>query len=53
MDELNASGRLFLSHTRLNGVFALRLAVGHVRTTETHVRAAWQQIQDTAERLSM
>lgn len=53
MDELNASGQLFLSHTRLNGVFALRLAVGHVRTTETHVRAAWQQIQDTAERLSM
>ncbi len=53
MDELNASGRLFLSHTRVNGAFALRLAVGNVRTTEAHVAAAWQRIQDTAATLTV
>lgn len=47
MERLNASGRLFLSHTRLDGAFTLRLAVGHIRTTEAHLEAAWTQIQDT------
>lgn len=48
MEQLNASGRLFLSHTRLRGAFALRLAIGHVRTTEAHVAEAWRLIQQTA-----
>lgn len=52
LTRLNASGRLFLSHTRLDGVFALRLAIGHVRTTEAHVADAWQQIRDTARELT-
>jgi aromatic-L-amino-acid decarboxylase len=51
LHDLNASGELFLSHTRLNGAFALRLAVGHVRTTEAHLSAAWALICRTAERL--
>jgi len=42
LDAVNASGEVFLSHTRLEGRFALRLAVGHIRTAERHVRRAWQ-----------
>jgi aromatic-L-amino-acid decarboxylase len=53
MDELNASGRLFLSHTRINGAFALRLAIGNIRTTEAHVADAWQRIQTTAASLTV
>ncbi len=41
LDAVNATGEVFLSHTRLNGVLTLRLAVGHIRTTEAHVRRAW------------
>lgn len=48
LHELNASGALFLSHTRLHDAFVLRLAIGHVRTTETHLRDAWARIRDTA-----
>lgn len=48
LDRLNGSGKLFLSHTRLHGAFALRLAVGHLRTTEDHLRDAWRAIQATA-----
>jgi aromatic-L-amino-acid decarboxylase len=51
LDELNASGELFLSHTKLHGAFALRLAIGHVRTTEAHLSAAWDAIRRTAARL--
>jgi aromatic-L-amino-acid decarboxylase len=41
LDAVNSSGEVFLSHTRLNGRFVLRLAVGHLRTTEAHVARAW------------
>jgi len=49
MARLNESGRIFLSHTKLDGVYALRLAVGHVRTTEAHITEAWRLIRETAE----
>jgi len=49
--RLNASGQLYLTHTRLDGRFALRLAVGGTYTTATHVEAAWRRIQEAvAER---
>ena len=51
LHELNASGTLFLSHTRLRGAYALRVAIGHVRTTEAHLADAWAQIRRTAARL--
>jgi aromatic-L-amino-acid decarboxylase len=46
LDSVNASGRVFLSHTRIKGQFALRLAVGHIRTTEVHVKRAWDLLVD-------
>ena len=42
LDAVNATGDVFLSHTRLEGRFALRLAIGHIRTTERHVSRAWE-----------
>ena len=46
LDAVNATGDVFLSHTRLKGTFALRLAIGHIRTTEHHVGRAWQLLQE-------
>ena len=37
VDRVNRSGELFLSHTRLNGRYVIRLAVGNERTTEEDV----------------
>lgn len=42
LERINADGEVFLSHTRLNGRFTLRLAIGHIRTTDKHVRRAWE-----------
>jgi aromatic-L-amino-acid/L-tryptophan decarboxylase len=39
---------VFLSGTRLNGRFVLRLAVGNARTTENDVRLAWEVLQRCA-----
>ena len=46
LDGVNATGDVFLSHTRLGGRFVLRLAVGHIRTTERHVARAWNLLQE-------
>jgi aromatic-L-amino-acid decarboxylase len=46
--RLNATGRIFLTGTRLRGHYVLRLALGHLSTTERDVADAWQLIRDTA-----
>ena len=45
MARLNASGKLYLTHTVLDGRFTLRLAVGSRLTEERHVAAAWGEIK--------
>jgi aromatic-L-amino-acid decarboxylase len=45
MDELNRSGGMFLTHTKLKGQFTLRLCIGQTNTTENQVRRAWQSLQ--------
>jgi aromatic-L-amino-acid decarboxylase len=50
LDAVNASGEVFLSHTRLRGQFVLRLAVGNLRTTDLHVRRAWDLLREHALR---
>jgi len=45
VDRANRSGELFLSHTRLNGRYVLRLAIGNERTTEADVRRAWDALR--------
>jgi len=48
LGRINASGKAFLSHTELDGRYTLRFTVGNVRTTEEHVRRAWELIQSLA-----
>jgi len=45
LERVNASGELFISHTRLNGRYVLRLAIGNARTTEDDVRRAWEALK--------
>ncbi len=44
LDTINRKGDVFLSHTKLGGRFAIRVAIGNLRTTEQHVRLAWDQL---------
>ena len=50
LERVNASGEIFLSHTKLHGRHALRLAVGNARTTEDDVRLAWDVLRREAAR---
>ena len=49
--ELNESGKVFLTHTRLDGCLVLRLAIGGTYTERRHVERAWQLIQETGAQL--
>ena len=51
MDRLNGSGDLYLSHTRLDGMFTLRFCVSQTNTEARHVERAWQRIQQETARL--
>jgi aromatic-L-amino-acid/L-tryptophan decarboxylase len=48
LERVNASGEIFLSHTRLDGRYVLRLAIGSARTTEEDVRLAWDVLRREA-----
>ena len=42
---MNERGRIYISHTRLNGRYVLRLAIGSGKTTEDDVRLAWDELR--------
>lgn len=48
LDDLNASGEIYLTHTRLDGKLTLRMAIGQTHTAERHVRRAWELIRRAA-----
>lgn len=52
LEAVNATGEMYISHTKLNGRYTLRLAIGNLRTTEAHVARAWELLQREAARLA-
>jgi aromatic-L-amino-acid decarboxylase len=42
---VNASGKAFLSHTRLEDRYVIRMAIGQTHTEQRHVEAAWAAIR--------
>jgi aromatic-L-amino-acid/L-tryptophan decarboxylase len=51
LEAVNRTGGVFLSHTRLGGRFAIRLAIGNLRTEERHVEEAWRLLRREAAAL--
>ena len=49
LDTLNASGRIHLTHTRLDGKLTLRMSIAQTNTELRHVEQAWQSIRAAAE----
>jgi aromatic-L-amino-acid decarboxylase len=52
LESVNHTGEIFISHTRLDGRYTLRLAIGNLHTTEEHVRRAWNLLQQHAAQLT-
>ena len=51
LEQVNAGGRIYLTHTMLDGRHTLRMAIGQTHTEARHVEAAWKLLDETAARL--
>jgi len=51
LEEVNREGKVYLSHTKLDGRFTLRLAIGNIRTQIEHVKLAWEELSRALERI--
>ncbi|MFV1967207.1 MAG: aspartate aminotransferase family protein [Pirellulaceae bacterium] len=49
MNELNQSGKLYLTHTRLHHRLTIRMSIGQSDTRFEHVKRAWDLIRQTAK----
>ena len=51
LHELNGTGKVYLTHTKLNGKYTLRMVTGQTNLKEKHVDAAWALIKECAGNL--
>lgn len=49
LDTINGSGKMLLSHTRLDNKLTLRLSIGQTNTQRRHVEQAWKTIREAAD----
>ena len=48
VERINASGRAYLTQTKLRGRTVIRIGLGNVLTTEEHLRKGWEIVRNTA-----
>jgi len=51
VEQINASGRAYLTQTKLRGRTVMRIGLGNVLTTEEHLHKAWELLRETASKL--
>ena len=51
VERVNASGRAYVTQTKLHGRIAIRIGLGNILTTERHLRNVWELIQKKADTL--
>jgi aromatic-L-amino-acid decarboxylase len=52
MHSVNATGEIFMSHTKIEGRYALRMAIGNLRTQRGDVEHAWSILKREGRTLS-
>jgi aromatic-L-amino-acid decarboxylase len=50
VEKINASGRAYLTQTKLQDRTVMRIGLGNVLTTQEHLRNAWKMIQESASK---
>ena len=47
LEALNATGEIYITHTKLNGIYTLRMVIGQTEVKPSHVEKAWKKIIGT------
>lgn len=53
LNDLNASGKLYLTHTKLNGKYVLRVVSAQTYVEMEHIEATWKLIGEMAEKINL
>ncbi|NIT61657.1 MAG: aspartate aminotransferase family protein, partial [Aliifodinibius sp.] len=51
LNQIQESGKLFLTHTKLDGKYTIRIVLGNTNLEKRHVESAWKIIRNIAEEL--
>lgn len=51
LGKLNKSGKMYLTHTKINGDFVIRMVTSQTYVTENHIKNAWERIKKTSQGL--
>lgn len=51
LTQLNQTGKIFLSHTKVRGMYAIRMPIGQTNVQAHHIKTSWELIQSTAKSL--
>jgi aromatic-L-amino-acid decarboxylase len=51
LQTLNASGKLYMTHTKLNGKYTLRMVIAQTYVEKHHVENAWRLVRETAGKI--
>ncbi|MBX3009403.1 MAG: amino acid decarboxylase [Melioribacteraceae bacterium] len=46
LSQINSTGEFFLTHTKLNGIFTIRLVISGIRQEERHIIRAWNWVNE-------
>ena len=46
LEKVNATREIYLSHTKVRGIYALRVSIGNIHTTESHVRRVLDLVRE-------
>lgn len=52
LEALNSTGKVYFTHTKLNGVYTIRFVIGQTYVTQRHVDQAWELIVKTAAKVA-
>lgn len=53
LEEINRSEKLFLTHTKIHGLYTLRIVIGQTYVKKHHIDSALKEIQSAAERINV
>jgi len=48
LHKLNKTGKIYLTHTKVNGIYTLRMVIGQTNVNQNHIEKAWELITNTA-----
>ncbi len=51
LNQLNGTGQIYLTHTKVHGYYTLRMSIGQNNVEHQHIVKAWELIKQTAQEI--